>query len=310
MKVFFGFHVVLGMTSEVRSYVDVNEMAGLYQALGSGMLGDGELVKEKIRSIVHLYFSFTQTKLWMLSKQNRGGKSKIDCYRLAAWYNLFNGVHPGRESRYHVPEIERTLDTTKYLDEVFRLVQSERLIFERNPAAIPLQSHYVRSVLESKARGAGNRTPFQHLKNLFDVLTLSQICEVLQQNDMAGFLQANIGFWILLVRYLVGKVNMEPRRQFPKDLNESLLFIRDTFTLEIGNLNIDGNPLEILSLPFMPKQRSVSFSFRFCISLGTRSFLSQIGNGQVGNKEMGGSQGGRERVDDEGLCSTMPGRRT
>ncbi len=153
MKVLFGFHVLLGMTSEGRSYVDVNEMVGLYQAFGSGMLGDGEAVKENIRIMVNLYLSFTQTKLWMLSKQNRGGKSKIDCYRLAAWYNLFNGVHPGRESQYHIPRIKATLKEVDdvELEELFSLEECEQNLFGATPAAIPLAECYQKVCLEDES---------------------------------------------------------------------------------------------------------------------------------------------------------------
>ncbi len=149
MKVLFGFNVVLGMTSDIISYVDFNEMKGVYQTLCRGILGDGEVVKENIRKIIDLYLSFTQTKLWRISKQKRDGRSKIDLYRIVGWYNLFHGVEPGRDSFAHVPQIERMLESSKKdLDELFRLVECEKLLFESTQPAISLQDLYQKCLEE------------------------------------------------------------------------------------------------------------------------------------------------------------------
>ncbi len=142
MKVLFGFNVVLGMTSESKSYVDFNEMKAVYQALGSGILGDGKVVNENIRKIIHLYAPLPQNRLWRIFKQNRDGRSKIDLYRIVGWYNLFHGVKPARDSRAQVPEIKRMLEITKKdLDELVRLVECEKLLFKgkRSQPAISLE---------------------------------------------------------------------------------------------------------------------------------------------------------------------------
>ncbi len=143
-KLLFGFHVVLGMTSEDKSYVDLNEISGLYETLGSGRLGDEKVVKENLRRIVNFYLASTlkpSHALWKISKQR---KSRIDSYRIAAWYNLFN-------VRYQpdTQDIQANLHTTKNLDELLSFVECEKWLFQSRPAAISLQALYQKCLEES-----------------------------------------------------------------------------------------------------------------------------------------------------------------
>ncbi len=151
VKVLFGFHVVLGMTSENKCYVDFDEMAQIYKALGSGIVGDEKIVRENIKNIFHLYTSFTQYMLWMVCKQVKArghGKRSMDFYYLVAWYNLINEVFPGSDSQTHVMQIRRMLETTKNLEELSRLVECEKLLFKSTPPAISLQELYQKCLEE------------------------------------------------------------------------------------------------------------------------------------------------------------------
>ncbi len=121
---------------------------GVYEALGSGILGDEKVVKENIRIIFNWYLSFTQSKLWCISQQlNRN----VDLHRIAGWYNLFNTVRPGRDSRKEVGEIKRNLEKTRNLEELSRLVECEKFLFKSTPPAISLQEFYLKCLEERYA---------------------------------------------------------------------------------------------------------------------------------------------------------------